>query len=47
MEFYHCVLTPQVLGGKMGSKYDALDDLRLWTLNPNADEDGQEFIEFG
>ena len=34
--------------GTLGDgKYDALDDLRLWTLNPNADEDGQEFIEFG
>ena len=34
--------------GTLGDgKYDALDDLRLWTLNLNADQDGQDFIEFG
>jgi len=34
--------------GTLGDgKYDALDDLRLFTLNPNAEEDGQDFIEFG
>ncbi len=34
--------------GTLGDgKYDALDDLRLWTLNPNAEADGQDFIEFG
>ena len=34
--------------GTLGDgKYDALDDLRLWTLNPNAEADGQDFIGFG
>ena len=34
--------------GTLGDgKYDALDDLRLWMLSPNAEADGQDFIEFG
>ena len=34
--------------GTLGDgKYDVLDDLRLWMLNPNAEADGQDFIEFG
>ena len=42
------VAVPGTGVGTVGNgKYDALDDLRLWTLNPNAEDDGQDFIEFG
>ena len=34
--------------GTLGDgEYDALDDLRLWMLSPNAEADGRDFIEFG
>ncbi len=34
--------------GTLGDgKYDALDDLRLWVLDPDAADDEPNFVEFG